>query len=219
MSSVRFFAGCGGVDISVCGVRAGASSATSSSSSSAGVIEAGGVGGRTAAGLEDLLSLLVFKGKIDPAQPFTVFFFDLLRFFCCSVISESEPWSEDEPVYGRPKSDALELIGRLFEVWPDEKDSKPKNDHLFDFVGLGIEGPTDDASATPINAGIEFLRRGDVFDCPSPAPAERSRIAPAVLGRDSSNSRVDALAVGAGLKSRSPGDAGETREEMLPETE
>ncbi len=59
------------------------------------------MGGRTGVGLDDLLSFLAFKGKIDPAQPLTVFFVDLLRFFCCSATSESEPWSEDEPVYGR----------------------------------------------------------------------------------------------------------------------
>lgn len=60
------------------------------------------------------------------------------------------------------ESEELELIGRdLVDVLEG-----PKNDQRFGvLVGLGSAGPTVAGSPTPISAGIEFRRLGDVFIC------------------------------------------------------
>ena len=194
----------------------------SSSSSSKGVVmEAGGVGGRMGLGLERFLSLFDLSGRIAPAQPLIPFIFERrLAFFLSadhSVASPSEPTSEER----RAESDELELIGRPFAGIPLlTKGSSPKNDHLFDdLVGLGHGGLIFDVSAIPIRVGIEFRRLGEDLGLFASGPAAtRSKIAPAVLGRESFNSRVELREIGAKL-SCSNGDVGDTTEEILPETE
>ena len=60
------------------------------------------------------------------------------------------------------ESEELELMGRdLVDVLEG-----PKNDQRFGvLVGLGSAGPAVADSPTPISAGIEFRRLGDVFVC------------------------------------------------------
>lgn len=65
------------------------------------------------------------------------------------------------------ESEELELMRRDLVAVPDgPKDSSPKNDQRFGvLVGLGSAGPVVAGSPTPISAGMEFRRLGDVFVC------------------------------------------------------
>lgn len=78
--------------------------------------------------------------------------------------------------------------------------SKPKKDHfLVDFVGLGVAGATADvrsAGGMAPRKGMDPLLLGDARDCSCSSVCVRSRIAPAVLGRDSFNFRVELKPIG-----------------------
>lgn len=119
-------------------------------------------------------------------------------------------------------SEELELQDRcLDEGMEPMKGSKPKKDHLLGvFVGLGGVALVGCELAISNNVGIEFRRLGEVLIPPLAAlkSVVRSKIAPAVLGLESTVSRVGLRAREAGL-SRPPGEAAETREDMLPDTE
>lgn len=100
----------------------------------------------------------------------------------------------------------------------DAKGSRPKNDHRLEaFVGLGVETVKSCASAASSRAGMEFRRRGDAPRPVATMEGVRSRIAPAVLGRGSSRSRVGLREIVGGL-SLPLKEVADTIEVMLPET-
>lgn len=201
----------------------------SSSSSSAGKAGAGGVGGRAAVSAERLLWPFDLRGRMDPVQPFDFFLFFLFFFLeafadtsSLTSAADSEPCSEEEPTETAlgVELDELELEGRdLTGELEVVKESRPKKDQRLKLLeGLGVVGVTADASARSRRAGIELRRFGDAFESRPTGSAVRSRMAPAVLGLDSTISFVGLRDNGAGL-SRPLGDAADTTEEMLPETE
>lgn len=197
-------------------------SMASSSSSSGGMTEAGGVGGRTE--YFDWLLCFGFRGRIEPAQPLTIFrlllfFLPFLQLESAASAGESEPCSEEEAPETTLVADSPELAlwGRVLlgELWL-EKGSRPKNVHRFDdLVGLGVGGSMAEDSARSSSAGIEFLRRGDELNPSAWTVGVRSRIAPAVLGREVSRDGLWDFAAG---DSRPLGDPVLTNDEMLPDT-
>lgn len=152
--------------------------------------------------------VLDLRDKMDPAHVLTFFCF-LVRFlhggFCppssstCCLSEESDTWlaghAEIAVAVSFCDSAELTLTGRERVGEAATKGSKPKKDHfLLDFVGLGVAGAM--AAVRPAGGmeprkGIDPLLLGEGRDCSCSSVCVRSRIAPAVLGRDSFNLRAE----------------------------
>jgi hypothetical protein len=193
-------------------------------SSSAEKAGAGGVGGRTGSAERLPFDL---RGRMEPVQPLDFFLFFL--FFLLAFAGTSSPMStaDSEPCSEEPTETALgveleelELDGRdLMGELDVVNESRPKKDQRLKVLeGLGVAGVASAASATFRRVGIELRRFGDALFSRFRGSAVRSRMAPAVLGLESIMSFVGLLDKGAGL-SRPLGDAADTIEEMLPESE
>jgi hypothetical protein len=170
---------------------------------------------------------------MEPAHVFTFFCF-LLRFFVNGLSpASSTACLPSEPGTLLVEHDAtgaavtfcdsaeLTLTGRERVGEGATNGSSPKNDHfLLDFVGLGVAGAI--AALSPAGGmapkkGMDPLLLGDGRGCSCSSVWVRSRIAPAVLGRDSFNFGVELKPTGE-WSSRS-GLVTDITDDMLPESE